>query len=144
MAAAVRGERRAPLAAVTSDRAHARHVIRRIDVPSVIRFSLYFYLTMVAVFMVTGVVLYAIAGAAGLVGGTERFIQSLFGFTSFRFAPVRLFLGLLVTGVALSLLGTLLNMVAAVIYNLISDATGGVVVRIEDRYGPGGTPRPLV
>ena len=143
-APARRGEVRPVLTTLTASRTEARHLIRQLDVRSVARFSLLFYLTMVAVFLVMGVVLYALAGAAGLIAGFERFIQSLFGFTYFRFAPVRLFLGLLIVGVALSLLGTLFNVVAAVIYNLISDATGGVAVRIEDRHGPGGVPRPLV
>jgi len=143
-APARRGDGRPVLTTVIPDRTEARHVIRQLDVRSVARFSLLFYLTMVAVFLIMGVVLYALAGAAGLISGFERFIQSLFGFTYFRFAPVRLFLGMLITGVALSLLGTLFNVVAAVIYNLISDATGGIAVRIEDRHGPGGVPRPLV
>jgi len=139
-----RGEVRPALSTLTASRSEARHLIRQLDVRSVARFSLLFYLTMVAVFLVMAMVLYALAGAAGLIAGFERFIQSLFGFTYFHFAPVRLFFGLLIVGVALSLLGTLFNVVAAVIYNLISDATGGVAVRIEDRHGPGGVPRPLV
>ena len=143
-APARRGEGRPVLTTVAASRAEARHVIRHLDLGSVARFSLLFYLTMVAVFLVMGVVLYTLAGAAGLIGGFERFIQSLFGFTYFRFAPVRLFLGVLIVGVALSLLGTLFNVVAGLIYNLIADATGGVALRIEDRHGPGGTPRPLV
>ncbi len=143
-APARRGEGRPVLTTVIPARGQAGHVLRQLDVRSVARFSLLFYLTMVAVFLVMAVVLYALAAAAGLITGFERFIQSLFGFTYFRFAPVRLFLGVLITGVALSLLGTLFNVVAAVIYNLISDVSGGIAVRIEDRHGPGGPLRPRV
>lgn len=136
-------EARSALSAAVAPPAQARHVLKRVDVRSVVRLSLFFYLTLLVVFLVMGIVLYAIAGAAGLVGGTERFIQSLFGFTSFRFAPVRLFLGLLVTGVVLSLFGTLFNAIAAVVFNLIADASGGIGVVVEERPAA-HRPRPLV
>ena len=106
--------------------------VTHVDVWSVARMSFLFYLTALAVFLVVGTVLWLVAATAGLVGGVERFIKSLFGFTSFHFVGLKIFLGSLVTGLALALLGTLVNVVGAAVYNLIADAAGGVRVHVSD------------
>ena len=110
-----------------------RHwTLRRFDLASVARFSLVFYLAVLAVWLLAGIVLWALASVAGLIGSLERFIKSLFGFTSFHFQAGRILLGALLIGVALTLLGTLANLVAAAVYNAIANTVGGVRVTVAD------------
>jgi len=121
-----------------------RHwTLRRFDLASVGRVSFVFYLTILAVFLLAGIVLWALASAAGLVGSLERFIKSLFGFTSFHFQAGRILLGALVTGIVLTLLGTLCNVVGAAVYNMIAGMVGGVRVTVsEDPFMAGPHPAP--
>jgi hypothetical protein len=124
----------------------SRHwTLRRFDLASVVRFSVVFYLAFLGVFLLAGIVLWALAGVTGLIGGVEGLIKSLFGFTSFHFQAGRVLLGALLIGVVLTLLGTLCNLVGAVVYNLVAGTVGGVRVTIaEEPTGGGvrGTPRP--
>ena len=130
--------------------------LRRFDLASVARFSFVFYLSVLAVFLLAGIVLWALASVAGLIGSLEHFIKSLFGFTSFHFQAGRILLGSLLVGVVLVLLGTLCNVVGAAVYNLIGGLVGGVrVIVSEEAPGPlgpgprapgvpGQPPRPVV
>ena len=99
------------------------------------RVSFFFYLTALAVFLVMATVLWLVAAAAGLVGGLERFIKSLFGFTSFHFVGLKIFLGSLVSGLILVALATLLNVIGAAVYNLIADSTGGLRFHVSEGAG---------
>ncbi|HZU74064.1 MAG TPA: DUF3566 domain-containing protein [Acidimicrobiales bacterium] len=113
-----------------------RTVIRRVDVASVARVSGLFYLCVSAILLGLAVVAWAAASVAGLVGGMERFIKSLFGFSSFHFASLRLFLGAMVTAVVLSALGTLVNVVAALAYNFVARTWGGIEVSLGGAEAP--------
>ena len=106
--------------------------VTHVDVRSVARVSFFFYLTALAVFLVMATVLWLVAAAAGLVGGLERFIKSLFGFTSFHFVGLKIFLGSLVSGLILVALATLLNVIGAAVYNLIADSTGGLRFHVSE------------
>lgn len=110
-----------------------RHwTLRRFDLASVVRFSFVFYLAVLAVCLLAGILLWALASVAGLIGGVERFVKSLFGFTSFHFQGGRILLGALLTGVVLTLLGTLCNVVGAAVYNAIAGVVGGVRVTVAE------------
>ena len=115
-----------------------RHcTLRRFDLASVVRFSFVFYLTLLAVCLLAGVVLWALASVAGLIGSLERFIKSLFGFTSFQFQAGRILLGALLVGIVLTLLGTLCNLVGAAVYNVIAGMVGGVRVTVAEESSAG-------
>jgi hypothetical protein len=109
-----------------------RTVIRRVDVTTVARVSALFYMCFALLLLALGVVAWIAAAITGLVGGFERFIKSLFGFSSFHFASLRLFLGALVTAVVLSALGTLCNVVVAVAYNFVARNWGGIEVTLGE------------
>ncbi|HEX2064396.1 MAG TPA: DUF3566 domain-containing protein, partial [Acidimicrobiales bacterium] len=55
----------------------ARRVIRRIDVWTVLRFSILFYLSFLMVVLVAGALLWVAASITGVVDNVERFIEDL-------------------------------------------------------------------
>jgi hypothetical protein len=111
-----------------------RRVIRRIDSWTVLKLSFLFYLCVALVLMIAGVALWNIAGAFDVITNVEKFIQQLFDLQSFRLrANVILEYSALGAGV-LVILGTGINVLIALLYNLISDVIGGVqVIVLEEQ-----------
>jgi hypothetical protein len=118
---------------------HARRVLRRIEPWTVLRFSMLFYASLLVVFLVAGVLLWIVASLTGVVDNVETFIKDLFALDSFRFVGFKLLLGTVLGGAVLVVLGTGLNMLMAVLYNLISDVVGGVEVTVLEE-DPGSRP----
>ena len=108
----------------------ARLVVRRVNPWSVLRFSLLFYLCMLVVWLVAGVLLWLGASAIGLIDNIERFVADLFVFEYFQLRGIAILLSTLVGGLVLVLLGTGINVIMAVVYNLTSDVVGGVEVTL--------------
>ena len=107
-------------------------VIRKVEIWTVLRFSVLFYLAMLVVWLVAGVLLWLAASATGLIDNLEQFIDELFFVESFRFRGGLIFTSCLIGGLVLVLLGTGANVRMALIYNLISDVVGGVEVTVLD------------
>jgi len=110
----------------------SRRVVRRVDVWSVFKVSFIFYLCVLVVLLVAGIVLWNVAEAFGVVTTVEKLVRSLFALTSFQLHPlVALMWSAAVIG-ALCFIGMLFNILAAVLYNLISDVIGGIQVTVVD------------
>jgi transmembrane protein DUF3566 len=107
-----------------------RRVIGKIDPWTVLRFSVLFYASMLVVVLVAGTLLWIAASAVGVVDNAEKFIRELFALESFRISGFRLFSASVVGGLVLVLLGTGMNVLMAVVYNLTSDVVGGVEVAV--------------
>ena len=107
-----------------------RRVIRRVDTWTVLRFSILFYLSMLVVSLVAGVLLWAAAATTGVIDNVERFVKELFALESFNVNGRLVFTSTLIGGLVLVLLGTGANVLMAVIYNLTSDVVGGVEVTV--------------
>ena len=101
-----------------------------------LRFSVLFYLSMLVVWLVAGVLLWVGASATGIVDNLERFVEDLFALESFRVNGGLLFVTCLVGGLVLVVLGTGVNVLMAVIYNLTSDIVGGVEVSVTETEAP--------
>ena len=128
-----------------------RLTLRRVDLGSVARMSFAFYLAFVGLLGLIAVLFWIVAAATGLVRRLEHLIQNLFGFTSFHFQPVRIVLWGLVIGATVTVVGTALNLLGALAYNLVAARRGGVRVTFVDEDGSGFTPgqssgraRPLI
>jgi hypothetical protein len=107
---------------------HSRRLVRRVDVWTVFKVSLVFYLLVLLIVLVAGVVVWNVAQAFGLIHNIEKSIRSLFDLTSFHLHPLPVLGYTALGGAALTVVGTLLNVVMALLYNLISDIVGGVQV----------------
>jgi len=107
---------------------HNRRLVRRLDVLSVFKVSLVFYICVFAVMLIAGIALWNVAAALGIIDTIERNIKSLFALTSFQLRPITaLVWGSVITG-CVCFLGVMFNVFAALVYNLISDVVGGLQV----------------
>jgi hypothetical protein len=105
--------------------------VRRVETGTVLLFSLLSYLGLFVVFQVAVLVVYLVASAAGLLHHLQHFLVT----TGFK--PVHLgtivfeisFFG----GLVMVALGTVVNLVLAVVYNLVSDIVGGVAIVVDER-----------
>src|SRR5688500_12145980 len=106
-----------------------RRVVRRIDTWSVLKVSALFYLSLVLVLLIAGILLWLAGSAVGAIGGVEGFMRAI-GFEDFRFIGSRLLRGFVAAGLVMVILGTGLSVLVAVIYNLISDVVGGIELTV--------------
>jgi hypothetical protein len=122
-----------------------RRVIRKVDIWTVLRFSILFYLSILLVFLVAGLLLWAAASTTGVIDNIERFVTELGAFESFTISGGLILRSSLVGGLVLVLLGTGTNVLMAVIYNLTSDVVGGIEVTVlEEEPAPTGGVKTVV
>jgi hypothetical protein len=121
-----------------------RVVIRSIGPWSVLKFSLFFYFCIWLIVFLALVIIYMLMSAVGAIDSLETLLGYLFstGEQSTRGpTPIEVNEGVvgLVTffgGCVLTLMWSLVNVLVAFLYNLISDVVGGVEVTLaEDRHG---------
>ena len=105
-------------------------MIRRVDPWTVLRFSVLFYLCMLVVSLVAGLLLWMAASATGVIDNVERFFKELFALESFSINGGLIFRSTLMGGLVVVLLGTGANVLMAVLYNLTSDVVGGIEVSV--------------
>jgi hypothetical protein len=120
-----------------------QRILRHIAPWSAFKVSFFFYLCLWLIIMVAGVILWTGASSTGVIDNVESFIEELFGLQSFAFEGGQMFRGVLIGGFALVVVGTAFNVLIAVLFNLISDITGGLrltVVEVE-RTAPGSRAR---
>jgi hypothetical protein len=104
-------------------------VVRKIDTWSVLKVSALFFLSLVLVLLIAGVILWAAGSMLGAIDGVEKFMRAI-GFEDFRFVGSQLLRGFTAAGLVFVLLGTGLSILVAVIYNLISDVVGGIELTV--------------
>jgi hypothetical protein len=115
-----------------------RRVVRKIDVWTVLKMSILFYLCVFLVFMVAGITLWNIADAFNVIASVEKFVRSIFDLQKFTFQASAVLQSSLLGGGVLVLLATGANVLAALLYNLISDVVGGVqFIVLEETVPPG-------
>lgn len=111
-----------------------RRVIRRVDVWTVFKLSMIFYFCVLVMLVAAGVVLWNVAATFGVITSVDKLVRSLFALRSFKLHPESALIWGTAAGGALCLLGVVVNTVAVVFYNLLSDIVGGVqVVAVSDK-----------
>jgi hypothetical protein len=109
-----------------------RRVVSKVDSLSVLRFSVLLYLSFYLVVVVAAIVLWVVATVVGAVDNIESFIKGLFALESFHFDGLAMLRGMTVGGLLLVMIGTGVNVLVSVLYNLISDVVGGVEVTVTE------------
>ena len=122
-------------------RARARKVrrtVRHIDPWSVFKISVLLYLCLYVAVMIAGVLLWSAAVGSGLVENIESFIEELLALETYEFQADEIFRGGAIIGLVLAAAGAAFNVVLAILFNLISDLTGGLRVTVleEDEAVP--------
>jgi hypothetical protein len=98
----------------------------------VFRFTLLFYFCIMVAVWIGLALLYAFLGAIGVLDTTEKLMREI-GFSqswSFHFAWI--FSRLFMIGLVMVVFGSLVNLFAAFLYNLISDFVGGIELTLTE------------
>jgi len=112
-----------------------RRTIRHIDPWSVFKISLLLFVCLYIAVMAAGVLLWNAAVGSGIIDNFESFMQDL-GFETWELVGDEIFRGATIIGLVLVAASSALSVVMAILFNLISDLTGGVrVTVIEEDLG---------
>jgi len=103
-----------------------RRLIRHIEPWSVLKVGLIFYLCVWGLLVIAVRTLWRTAESGGTIERVESFIEDLFALESFEFDTGQIFRIFTLGGLVLVVGGTALTVVLVVLFNLISDLTGGV------------------
>jgi hypothetical protein len=123
-------------AAPQSGPRQSRCEVRKLDLWSVLKISLCFYLATVVLVIVAGVVLWAIADAAGAITNIEKFMGKILSSKNYHLVSVQILEGAVLLGLVLSALMTVLTIVGAALYNLFSELVGGFEVTLVESDRP--------
>ncbi len=121
-----------------------RRIIRHIEVWSVLKISILFYACLWAIFLIAGFLIWGVAESSGTVGKLESLITELFALDTFTFDGKQIFRGYALGGLVLAIAGSTMNVLMCLIFNLISDLTGGLrITMIEEETVRPSPPRRL-
>lgn len=104
-------------------------MVREVDAWSVFKIGLVFHAVVYVIALIAAMLLWSVASNTGTIDNVENFFES-FGWESFSFDAGALFVNIAVFGGLAALLGTALWVVAAVMFNLITELVGGVRVTV--------------
>ena len=109
-----------------------RRLVRHVEPWSVLKVSLILYFCVWVIMLFVGVTLWNLAVSSGLVADIENFVVELFALESFQINADQIFRIAAVGGLVLVLAGSGLTVLGAVLFNLISDVTGGVRLTVVE------------
>lgn len=109
-----------------------RQTIRRVDLWSVLKVSVAFYLCGLVVVLAAGMVLWWVASAFGVIGSLEDFLGELLEADDFEFLSWRILRGATLIGLVLVCLMVVVTTLAAALYNLFAELVGGVEITVSE------------
>lgn len=109
-----------------------RQTIHRIDLWSVLKISVCFYICGMAVTMVALVSVWLIADAAGVIHSVEKFFGDLLQTKNFSFLDGAILRGALLVSAVVVVLQIVITVIAAAFYNVFAELFGGVEITISE------------
>jgi hypothetical protein len=109
-----------------------RQTIHRVDLWSVLKISVCFYICGMAVTMVALVALWVIADAAGVIHSVEKFFGDLLQTKDFTFLDGEILRGALLVSAVLVVLQIIITVIAAAFYNVFAELFGGIEITISE------------
>ena len=109
-----------------------RQTIHRVDLWSVLKIAVCFYICGMAVTMVALVALWLIADAAGVIHSVEKFFGDLLQTKDFTFLDGEILRGALLVSAVLVVLQIVITVIAAAFYNVFAELFGGVEITISE------------
>jgi Transmembrane domain of unknown function (DUF3566) len=109
-----------------------RQTIHRVDLWSVLKISVCFYICGMAVTMVALVALWVIADAAGVIHSVEKFFGDLLQTKDFTFLDGEILRGALLVSAVLVVLQIVITVIAAAFYNVFAELFGGIEITISE------------
>ena len=107
-----------------------RRLVRHVEPWSVLKISLIFYFCIWIILLVAGAILWRVADSSGMIDNIEKFVKEIFALKSFSFDATRIFRIYAVGGLVTVVAATGFTVLLSVLFNLISDLTGGVRVTV--------------
>ncbi len=109
-----------------------RQTIRHVDLWSVVKISICFYLCALVVVLAAGVVLWWIATAFGIVENVQDLVGTLIGSDDFELLTWRLLRGATLIGLVMVCIMVVTTVLGAAFYNLFSELLGGVEITVVE------------
>jgi hypothetical protein len=107
--------------------------VRSVDLWSVLKVAICFYLCALIVILVAGVMLWWIASAAGVIASVESFVGELVNNKDFRLLSWEVLRAATLIGLVVVCLMTVVTVLAAAFYNLFSELLGGIEVTVVEQ-----------
>jgi len=102
-----------------------RRLVRHVEPWSVLKIALIFYFCLWVILLIAGTILWRLAVSSGTVDNIETFVTELFALQDFAFNADQIFRACAIGGLVLVVFGAGFTVLMAVLFNLISDITGG-------------------
>ena len=109
-----------------------RQTIRSVDIWSVLKIALCFYMSALIVVLLAGVVLWWIASAVGAIHNIEDFVGKIVDDPHFHFLSFEVLRGATLIGLVIVCVCVVMTVLAAAFYNLFSELTGGLEVTVVE------------
>jgi hypothetical protein len=111
-----------------------RQTVTKVDLWSVTKLSLCFYISTMFVMIVAMISLWLIADAAGIIHSVEKFLGDLLSAKNFKFLSGDVLRGTILVGLVIVALQVVITVIAASFYNIFAELFGGleIVVKEED------------
>jgi len=113
-----------------------RQTIVRVDLWTVTKLSLCFYVSAMFVTLVAVVALWAIADAAGIIGSIEKFLGDLLSAKDFKFLSAQVLRGAILIALVIVAFLVVITVVAASFFNIFAELFGGLEMTIKEEEQP--------
>jgi hypothetical protein len=123
---------RATAPAAAPDARRYRQTVHRVDLWTVLKMSVCFYICAMAVVIIAIIALWMIGDAVGVIKSVEDFLGDLLQTENFTFLDGEILRGTLLVGAVLVVLEIVLTVVAAAFYNLFAELFGGIEMTISE------------
>ena len=123
-----------------------RVVIRKVGPWTVLRWSLVFYFSIMLIFLLALFIIYMVLDAGGVLDSAGKFVGEIFQVGCppgvnvesevncvMKFDAGFIFTRLFLFGCAMTLLWSFINLLVALLYNLVSDIIGGIEMTLVER-----------
>ena len=114
-----------------------RQTIRSVDLWTVLKISVCFYLCGLIVSLGACMVLWWIASGLGVINNVENFVGDLLGSEDFEFLSWRILRGATLVGLVVVCLQVVCTVLAAAFYNLFSELLGGIEMTVVEEEPSG-------
>ncbi|MEO6469983.1 MAG: DUF3566 domain-containing protein [Acidimicrobiia bacterium] len=110
----------------------SRVEMTKVDLWSVLKVSLCFYLAGLAMVIIAGLVVWLLLDASGGIHNFEKFMGDIMSAKDYRLVASQILLGAVLVGLVIVALMTIITVIAASLYNLFSELVGGVEVTLVE------------
>jgi hypothetical protein len=109
-----------------------RQTIRSVDLWTVLKISVCFYMCGLIVTLASGVVLWSIAAGLGVIHNVQSFVGNLLGTDNFQFLSWRILRGATLIGLVIVCIQVVCTVLAAAFYNLFAELLGGIEITVVE------------